>query len=75
MAPVYSLSRSNISISDLDEGVTDLLVKCADQSSQGRLMWWRKLSRHKKPLDRLKQWTEVNKMESSRVKSEVLLIP
>lgn len=36
-------------------------------------MWWKKYSGYKKPLDKLKQWTEVNKMEFSKVKCEVLL--
>ena len=37
-------------------------------------MWWKKYSGYKKPLDKLKQWTEVNKMEFSKVKCEVLLL-
>lgn len=37
-------------------------------------MWWKKHSGYKKPLDKLKQWTEVNKMEFSKVKCEVLLL-
>lgn len=36
-------------------------------------MWWKKYSGYKKLLDKLEQWTEVNKMEFSRVKCEVLL--
>lgn len=36
-------------------------------------MWRKKYSGYKKPLDKLKQWTEVNKMEFSKVKCEVLL--
>lgn len=37
-------------------------------------MWWKKYSGYIKPLDKLEQWTEVNKMEFSKVKCEVLLI-
>lgn len=37
-------------------------------------MWWKKYSRYKKPPDKLKQWTEVSKMELSEVKCEGLLI-
>lgn len=38
-------------------------------------MWWKKVTLGaKKPLDKLKQWTEVNKMEFSKVKCEVLLL-
>ena len=36
-------------------------------------MWWKKYSGYKKPPDKLKQWTEVNKMEFSKVKCEVWL--
>lgn len=30
-------------------------------------MWWKKYSGYKKPLDKLKQWTQVNKRECSRL--------
>lgn len=36
-------------------------------------MWWKKYSGYKKPLDKLKQWTQVNKREYSKVKYDVLL--
>lgn len=71
--PVLALALSPVSINDLVEGVTGLRVKFADQSSEGRLTWWKKYSGYKKPLDKLEQWTEVNKMEFTEVKCEVLL--
>lgn len=37
-------------------------------------MWWKKYSGYIKRLDKLEQWTEVNKVGFSKVKREVLLI-
>lgn len=71
--PRPALAPSSVSINDQDKSVTGLLVKFADQSSEGQVMWWKKYSGYKKRPDKLKQWTEVNKMEFSKVKCEVWL--
>lgn len=43
-APVLTLSLSSDSINGLDKDLTGPLVKFADQSSRGWLMWWKKYS-------------------------------
>lgn len=58
--PRPDLAPSSVSINDQDKSVRGLLVKFADQSSEGQVMWWKKYSGYRKPPDKLKQWTEVS---------------
>lgn len=45
--PILAPATSDVSINGWDRGGTGLLVKFADQSSEGRLMCWKKYSGYK----------------------------